>query len=225
MEIPALQGLALEQGLMTMEQPLRKGEQKQRLRIGVPREMSNEERRVALAPSGVEALVASGHEVYVEQGAGAQAHFTDNEYAEAGADLSYTPEDLYSKSNLIAKVGPPGEKELDLLQEKQLLISALHLGNTGPDFLRCLMDLGVTGIGFEFIRDSDGTLPIVRMMHEIMGSDGRADRGAPLGERGRRQGRPSWVGSRACRPRRSSYSARALSASGPRGRRSATALT
>ena len=170
MEIPALQGLALEQGLMTMEQPLRKGEQKQRLRIGVPREMSNEERRVALAPSGVEALVASGHEVYVEQGAGEQAHFTDNEYAEAGADLSYTPEDLYSKSNLIAKVGPPVEKELDLLQEKQLLISALHLGNTGPDFLRCLMDLGVTGIGFEFIRDSDGTLPIVRMMHEIMGS-------------------------------------------------------
>ena len=170
MEIPALQGLALEKGLMTMERPSRRSEQQQRLRIGVPRETSNEERRVALAPSGVEMLVAGGHEVYVEQGAGEQAHFADAEYAEVGGDVVFSAEDLYTKSNLIAKVGPPSGRELELLQEKQLLLSALHLGGTRPDFLRCLMDLGVTGIGFEFIRDSDGTLPIVRMMHEIMGS-------------------------------------------------------
>src|SRR5690606_37912947 len=73
-------------------------------------------------------------------------------------------------SNLIVKVGPPVGEELDLLQEKQILISALHLGHTTPEFLKQLMELRVTGIGFEFIRDPDGTLPIVRMMHEIMGS-------------------------------------------------------
>ncbi|WP_397546939.1 alanine dehydrogenase [Rhodothermus marinus] len=153
-----------------MEKPLRLREQHRSLRIGVPREVANEERRVALAPSGVATLVANGHEVYVEQGAGVLANFPDAEYMEAGAQIVATPEDLYSQCELIVKVGRPTDDELKLLQENQVLISALHLGSTTPDFLRRLMELGVTGIGFEFIRDSDGTLPIVRMMHEIMGS-------------------------------------------------------
>ncbi len=170
MEIPALQGLALERGLMTMEKPARTGEQHRTLRIGVPREVSNEERRVALTPSGVGVLVANGHEVFVERQAGAQAQFEDTEYSEAGGQIVRSPEDLYSKSELLVKVGPPAGDEMLLLQEKQTLISALHLGNTTPDFLKHLMELRVTGIGFEFMRDRDGTLPIVRMMHEIMGS-------------------------------------------------------
>jgi len=153
---------------MEQRAPLR--EQNTSLRIGIPREVSNEERRVALAPSGVSTLVANGHEVYVEKQAGLQAHFTDEKYSEAGAEVIEAPADLYSKCELIVKVGPPSAEELALLQEKQILISALHLGDTSPDFLRCLMEQGITGIGFEFIRDSDGSLPIVRMMHEIMGS-------------------------------------------------------
>ncbi len=170
MEIPALQGMTVGQALLPMEKPLRLREQHRSLRIGVPREVANEERRVALAPSGVATLVANGHELYVEQGAGVLAHFPDAEYMEAGAQIVATPEDLYSQCELIVKVGRPTEEELKLLQENQVLISALHLGSTTPDFLRRLMELGITGIGFEFIRDSDGTLPIVRMMHEIMGS-------------------------------------------------------
>ncbi len=170
MEIPALQGLAAERGLMTMEKRQPLGEKHQALRIGVPRERMGEERRVALAPSGVGALVASGHQVFVEKGAGEEAHFGDEEYTEAGADVVADPAEVYGAADLIAKVGPPGEDELDLLQEKQLLISALHLGSVGPAFFRRLMNLKITGIGFEFIRDPDGTLPIVRMMHEIMGS-------------------------------------------------------
>ncbi|HEX7072143.1 MAG TPA: alanine dehydrogenase [Rhodothermales bacterium] len=170
MEIPALKGLTLEKGLLTMEKPAELREQYTSLRIGIPREISNEERRVALAPSGVSALVNAGHVVLVEKSAGIQAHFSDEKYLEAGAEIVESPGDLYSRCNLIAKVGPPCVDELPLLQEKQILISALHLGNASPDFVRHLMDLGVTGIGFEFIRDPDGTLPIVRMMHEIMGS-------------------------------------------------------
>jgi alanine dehydrogenase len=170
MEIPALQGLTVERGLMTMEQPLKKQEQEESLRIGVPREVSNEERRVALAPSGVSALVANGHDVFVEEDAGAQAHFEDVAYADAGAELLSEAGDLYTRSDLIVKVGPPNEDELDLLRERQILISALNLGGTTPDFLRRLMELKITGIGFEFIRDPDGTFPLVRMMHEITGS-------------------------------------------------------
>ena len=170
MEIPSLQGLSIDPGLLTMEKPAALGEKHTSLRIGVPAEISNEERRVALAPSGVAALVANGHEVYIEKSAGAQAHFADSEYAELGAEIVENPAQLYSKCTLIVKVGPPVGDELDLLQEKQILISALHLGHTTPEFLQQLMSLRITGIGFEFIRDPDGTLPIVRMMHEIMGS-------------------------------------------------------
>ena len=170
MEIPALQGLKLDPGLMTQERPLPLREEHKELRIGVPREISNEERRVALAPSGITALVSNGHKVYVETLAGEQAHFTDEQYSEAGAMIAASPEDLYSQSQLIVKVGPPSGEELNLLQEKQIVVSALHLGVTTPTFLRRLMDLGITGIGFEFMRDSDGSFPIVRMMHEIMGS-------------------------------------------------------
>lgn len=170
MEIPSLQGLERERGLMTMEKPLKKEDEHQSLRIGVPREVANEERRVALAPSGTSALVANGHEVYVEQGAGRQAHFQDEEYTEAGAELIKSPDDLYGHCDLIVKVGPPDDEEIDLMQERQILLSALNLGGTTPEFLRHLMQLKITGIGFEFIRDPDGTFPLVRMMHEITGS-------------------------------------------------------
>jgi len=170
MEVPSLQGLGIEHGLLTMEKSAKLSERHQVLRIAIPKEVSNEERRVALSPAGAQALVANGHKVCIGSGAGEAAHFADVEYSDAGAELESDPATLYANCELIVKVGQPSKDELKLLQEKQILISALHLGETTPDFLKRLMDLGVTGIGFEFIRDSDGTLPIVRMMHEIMGS-------------------------------------------------------
>lgn len=170
MEIPALQGLGLETGVLTKEKMQKVGSRKDRLKIGIPCEVSNEERRVSVAPAGVMTLVASGHEVYVGKGAGRSAHFTDAEYIEAGADIIEDPAELYGNAELIVKVGPPSQEESGYLKSKQLIISALHLGDTSPDFLKRLMELGITGIGFEFIRDSDGSLPIVRMMHEIMGT-------------------------------------------------------
>ena len=170
MEIPALEGLTTERSLLTMEKPLKQREEHESLRIGVPREVANEERRVALAPTGVGTLVARGHELYVGASAGAQAHFGDEEYMEAGADIVDDPADLYAQSDLIAKVGPPSDEELGYIREKQILISALNLGAMTPDFLERLMQLRVSGIGFEFIRDPDGTFPLVRMMHEITGS-------------------------------------------------------
>jgi alanine dehydrogenase len=71
---------------------------------------------------------------------------------------------------VVVKVCPPNSNELDLLQENQVLISALHLGGIKPDYLDRLKRLRITGIGFEFIQNPDGTYPIVRMMHEVMGS-------------------------------------------------------
>ncbi len=171
MEIPSLQqGFERERSLMTQEKPLKQDDEQESLRIGVPREVGNEEQRVALAPSGAGALVADGHEVYVEEGAGHEAHFQNDEYVDAGAELVSAPDDLYERSDLIVKVGPPVEDEMELLQEGQILLSALNLGGTTAEFLHHLMRLQITGIGFEFIRDPDGTFPLVRMMHEITGS-------------------------------------------------------
>lgn len=155
---------------MPMEQPLKLEEGKTSLRIGIPREVSDEERRVALAPSGVATLVASGHQVYIEDQAGASARFSNEEYSEVGAEVADSAKEVYSTSDLVVKVYPPTEEELQYLQEDQILVSALHLGNMSAHFLKRLMDLRITGIGFEFIRDPDGTYPIVRMMHEISGS-------------------------------------------------------
>lgn len=170
MEVPAIQGLTSQAGLMPMEKPLELEEGERSLQIGIPREVSDEECRVALAPSGVSTLVASGHQVAVEEGAGRSARFSDEEYEEAGADLIASTEELYSSSELVVKVYPPNEEELGYLQPKQILISALHLGNTTAAFLNRLRELQITAIGFEFIQDPDGTYPIVRMMHEITGS-------------------------------------------------------
>ncbi|MGA7303259.1 MAG: alanine dehydrogenase [Rhodothermales bacterium] len=163
-------GSSSQSAVVPLEKPLRPERNGRRQSVGVPREVVNEERRVALSPSGVGALVASGHDVFVQMGAGKQAHFSDRLYTSEGAEIVDSAADIYERCDLIVKVAPPSGEELDLLREKQILISALHLGNATKDFFRRLMELSVTGIGFEFIKTHDGTYPIVRMMHEIMGS-------------------------------------------------------
>lgn len=170
METPDLKGIAVEGAMRTQERMMPVRQHNSSLRIGIPREISNEERRVALTPGGVQTLAANGHKVFVEHDAGLFAHFKDLEYAEAGAEVVESTEDLYNTSNLVVKVGPPTPTELDLLQDKQILFSALHLGSATPDILNRLTELSITGIGFEFIRDADDTYPIVRTMHEIMGA-------------------------------------------------------
>lgn len=170
MEISTIHGFTLEQSLLTLEKPLKTRKSESSLKIGIPKESYTEEKRVAVTPEGVATLVASGHEVYVERGAGEMARFNDTQYTEAGANLAASPEELYSRAELIAKMFPPSGKELAFLQEKQTLISALHLGSATPELIKRLMELRITAIGFEFIRDPDGTFPIVRMMHEISGA-------------------------------------------------------
>ncbi|CAN5581201.1 alanine dehydrogenase [soil metagenome] len=170
MEVPSIPGLSVEGQLVPLERPQVVGEADKRIRIGVPVEVSNEESRVALAPYAVGILAANGHSVIIERGAGKGAHFGDDEYADAGAEVVGSAAELYASSEVIAKVAPPSEEELDLLQEKQVIISAVHLGNLTPHHLRRMMEHRITGIGYEFITDTDGSLPIVRMMHEISGS-------------------------------------------------------
>ncbi|WP_138430616.1 alanine dehydrogenase [Fodinibius saliphilus] len=157
-------------GIQTLEKQLMKSESEISLKIGLPREVSNDERRMCLTPGGTSVLTSNGHEVYVEQDAGAEAHFTDQEYADAGAEIAFSIDEVYKKSELIVKVAPPSESELELLEQDHILLSALHLGNTTEEFIDTLINKNISAIGFEFIKGDDKEFPIVRMMHEITGS-------------------------------------------------------
>lgn len=159
-----------EIGLKTLEKHLRRSKSKVSLKIGLPKEISNDERRISLTPGGVNILVANGHEVFIEKGAGENANFPDREYADSGAEIAYSAEEIFKKSELILKIAPLEEEELSLLEPDQALISALHIGSQTKEYLQTLIDNSITGIGYEFIRGDDKEFPIVRMMHEISGS-------------------------------------------------------
>lgn len=140
------------------------------IKLGFPKEVDNDEKRVCITPGGASLLVANGHEVLIEKGAGDAAHFSDHDYSEAGAEICYSARELYKKAEIITKVAPPTAAERELMQHGQILISAVHLGNVSIDFFKDLIQKNCTGIGFEFIQSGDGSFPIVRMMHEITGS-------------------------------------------------------
>lgn len=157
-------------GIKTLEKALISGKTEKSLIIGLPKEISVDERRLSITPGGVSVLTANGHKVIVEKNAGVDAHFSDSDYQEAGAEISYSAEELFSSAELIPKVAPPTKTELEWMREGQILISALHLGHTKADFLHMMCEKGICGIGYEFIKSSDQQFPIVRMMHEITGS-------------------------------------------------------
>src|SRR6056297_1886624 len=157
-------------GIQTLEKRLMKSESNVTLKIGLPKEVSADERRVSLTPGGVSILRANGHEVYLEKNAGVDAHFTNQEYADAGAEIIYGTEELFKKSEMIVKVSPPTAQEQEWMQPDQILLSALHLGNTSEIYLQNLIEKKISSIGYEFIMGKDGEFPIVRMMHEITGS-------------------------------------------------------
>ena len=159
-----------EIGIQTLEKRLMKSESEISLKIGLPKEVSNDERRICLTPGGVSVLTSNGHEVYIEQEAGLEANFTDQEYADAGAEIAYSAEQVFKKSEMIVKVAPPTEAEFEYLDRDHTLLSALHLGNTTEEFIETLINKNITAIGFEFIRGEDKEFPFVRMMHEITGS-------------------------------------------------------
>lgn len=157
-------------GIKTLEKSLIKTKSERSLKIGLPKETSNDERRISITPGGVSILVANGHEILVEKNAGIDAHFSDKEYQDAGANISYSAEELFTKSEMIVKVAPPTETELKWMQPNQILLSALHLGHTTKEFIHTILEKGICGIGYEFIKSEDNEFPIVRMMHEITGS-------------------------------------------------------
>jgi alanine dehydrogenase len=136
--------------------------------IGIPKENFKEEKRVGLAPAGVDSLIRSAHTVFYEQGAGEGSHFTDEDYRKVGATIVFSAEEVYKRSELIAKVQPLTENEANLLQDDQILFTFLHLSVAKKTTLENLIKKNVTAIGYELIEDPKG-LPVLHAMSEIAG--------------------------------------------------------
>ncbi|MBP1755069.1 MAG: ald [Firmicutes bacterium] len=138
------------------------------MRIGVPKEIKNNENRVGLTPGGVSVLVKHGHEVYVEISAGVGSGFTDEEYTAAGARLLEKNSRVYENADIIVKVKEPLEVEYDLLRPGQALYTYLHLAPNRP-LTEALLRNKVTGIAYETVELSNGSLPLLAPMSEVAG--------------------------------------------------------
>jgi len=138
------------------------------VKIGIPREVKDNEYRVGMVPAGTHQLVDEGHEVLVEVGAGEGSGFTNEEFAQAGAELVETADELYWRSELIVKVKEPVEVEYSRLREGQIVFSYLHLAPL-PELTGILTEKKVTGVAYETIPDKNGALPLLTPMSEVAG--------------------------------------------------------
>jgi alanine dehydrogenase len=136
--------------------------------IGVPKEITMQENRVPLTPSSVKVLVSNGNEVMVETNAGKDAHFTDKDYSDAGAKIVYNKQEIFN-CDVVVKVEPPTEEEINYFKPEQILISALQHGARNEKLIRSMMHKKINAIGFEYLREEDGSFPIIRSMSEIAG--------------------------------------------------------
>ncbi|NLL52534.1 MAG: alanine dehydrogenase [Peptococcaceae bacterium] len=136
--------------------------------IGVPKEIKDNENRVAITPAGVEALVHDKHKVIIEKDAGQGSGIRDEEYIEAGAVIQETAEAVYKAADMIIKVKEPAKQEYDLLHNGQIIFAYLHLAPE-LELTQALLQRRVVGIAYETIQAADGSLPLLTPMSEIAG--------------------------------------------------------
>jgi alanine dehydrogenase len=139
------------------------------MNFGIPREVRDREKRVGLGPPGARALAQEGHRVYLEAGAGAGAGFTDDDYRKAGAEIVFTPEEVWGRADFVVKVAPPQPAEYGRLREGQVVAAFMHLVVAPAGLIGAFAERGVTVIAMEGIEDEDGSLPVLTPMSEVGG--------------------------------------------------------
>ncbi len=136
--------------------------------IGVPKEIKDGEKRVAVTPQGVDALISHRHRVLVEKGAGEGSGFSNKEYETAGALVAEKKEEVWNESDMIVKVKEPLEAEFSLMKPGQIVFTFLHLAADRYLTLK-LLERRIIGMGYETIQERNGSLPLLRPMSEIAG--------------------------------------------------------
>lgn len=161
--------LAQQAMLSPKESFLEIARKKNSFSIGIPKESSFQEKRIALTPLSIALLINNGHEVIMEMGAGIASNFSDRDYSEQGAQIVPDPKTVY-KADIIIKVAPPTLEEIGYMKLGQTLISSIQLSSLKSSYLKALMGKKVTAISYEYLRDEEGSLTIVRAMSEIVGA-------------------------------------------------------
>ena len=138
------------------------------MRVGVPKEIKNHEYRVGLTPPSVSDLVAAGHQVMVQTGAGLGIDFEDADYVAAGASILPDAASVFAQSDMIVKVKEPQPSEIALLEPRHLLFTYLHLAADKPQ-AEGLMRSGATCIAYETVTANDRSLPLLKPMSEVAG--------------------------------------------------------
>jgi alanine dehydrogenase len=155
--------------LLPQEEKLEIARNKSELFIGIPKEISYQERRICLTPDAVSSLVNHGHRVLVESGAGENASYTDKDYSKAGAEITQDTKKVFQCS-IILKVEPATLEEIEMMNFETILISALQIKTQKKEYFEALTTKKITALAFEFIKDEDGSYPAVKSLSEIAGT-------------------------------------------------------
>ena len=166
-KIPIPESL-INQQYQTQTEMLEVVKKKNKLTIGIPMETRLQENRVALVPASIAGLVAAGHHILIEAGAGLKTNYIDHRYSEAGAEIAYSKERVF-KSDILIRVAPPTLDEIDLMHAGQILISPLQIPILNAEYIEKLLKKRVIALAMECIKDEFGSFPIVRTMSEIAG--------------------------------------------------------
>jgi alanine dehydrogenase len=158
-----------KQQLIPQEETLEIGRHKSELFIGIPKETSYQERRICLTPDAVMSLTSHGHRVMIESGAGELASYTDKEYSEAGAEVTADTKKVFS-CPILLKVEPLTMAEIEMVNMKSIVISAIQLKTRRKDYFEALIKKKITALAFEYIKDEDGSYPAVKSLSEIAGT-------------------------------------------------------
>lgn len=138
------------------------------MKIGLPKEIKDNEYRVGLTPAGVNALVNAGHSVFVQKTAGEGSGFADDQYVRAGGEMLETADEIWAEGDMIVKVKEPIAPEYPRMRENQLLFTYLHLAPE-LELTKQMMERKVTGVAYETITDKQGRLPLLTPMSEVAG--------------------------------------------------------
>lgn len=158
-----------EEDLIPKEEKLEVVKKGKMFTIGVPKETCLNEKRTCLTPDAVQVLVQNGHRVIIESGDGLGSHFPDVLYSEAGAEITNDPKIAFGQ-DLILKINPPTEEEIEYLKPMTYLITALQINLRDKDYFLKLAEKKVNAVAFEFIMDEYKQLSLVRLIGEIAGT-------------------------------------------------------
>lgn len=157
-----------EQQLLPAEEKLEVRKRIQKINIGIPANIDNDEQCLPLTPQAVEMLINAGHEVIVESGAGLKIRYTDLEYSNAGALIAQNKAEVF-QCDYVLKVAPFSSEEIALLRGSQVLFSMLQIDTQNEANIKVLMHKKITSVAFEYMKDDTGGLPVMQSLSEISG--------------------------------------------------------